>query len=119
MTRLEEACERYLSSRPYSLWGAYDVSMADRRAEAVRWLADQVRAVHEELDKDYPPSDLTIQDYGEFLRPLIQRVKLASYSGDPVHLSVGEFDEFKRRLGYKASGVMTLYGVPVVVDEEE
>jgi len=45
-TRLEQACERYLSTRAYSLWGAYDISMKDRRAEAVQWLADQVREVH-------------------------------------------------------------------------
>ena len=46
MTRLEEACERYLSTRPYSLWGAFDISHEDRRALAVEWLADQMREVH-------------------------------------------------------------------------
>lgn len=41
---------RYLSTRPYSLWANWDISIPSRRLLAARWFAEQVEGMENMVD---------------------------------------------------------------------
>jgi hypothetical protein len=60
---LKKAVEEYLGSRPYIMWGDYDLTKKDRKALAEEWLVGQVVCVLDRMpDEAFIPAGEVLGD---------------------------------------------------------
>jgi hypothetical protein len=50
---VRKAAEEYLKSRPFTLWGPYDLSNPERFTQAVDWLVTQVMEINARVTEEF------------------------------------------------------------------